>query len=91
MISSALDMIIQVARLSDGTRKITAITEVVGMEGDVVTLQDIFIFERKGIDQNGKVIGQFRATGIRPKFAERLEVAGIKVPEEIFSPQNVSE
>lgn len=91
MISSALNMIIQVARLSDGTRKITAITEVVGMEGDVVTLQDIFIFERKGIDQNGKVVGQFRATGIRPKFADRLEVAGIKVPEEIFSPQNVSE
>lgn len=91
MISSALDMIIQVARLSDGTRKITAITEVVGMEGDVITLQDIFIFERKGIDQNGKVVGQFKATGIRPKFADRLEVAGIKVPEEIFSPQNVSE
>lgn len=91
MISSALDMIIQVARLSDGTRKITAITEVVGMEGEVITLQDIFIFERKGIDQNGKVVGQFKATGIRPKFADRLEVAGIKVPEEIFSPENVSE
>jgi pilus assembly protein CpaF len=91
MISSALDMIIQVARLSDGSRKITAITEVVGMEGDVITLQDIFIFERKGIDKNGKVLGRFRATGIRPKFADRLEVAGFSVPEEIFSPENVSE
>lgn len=89
MISSALNMIIQVARLSDGTRKITSITEVVGMEGDVITLQDIFIFERKGIDKDGKVIGQFKATGIRPKFAERLEIAGIPVPESIFSPENV--
>jgi len=87
MISSALDMIIQVARLSDGTRKITSVSEVVGMEGEVITLQDIFIFERKGIDQKGKVLGRFRATGIRPKFADRLEVAGIKVAEEIFSPQ----
>jgi pilus assembly protein CpaF len=87
MISSALDMIIQVARLSDGTRKIISVSEVVGMEGEVITLQDIFIFERKGIDQKGKVLGRFRATGIRPKFADRLEVAGVKVAEDIFSPQ----
>lgn len=87
MISSALDMIVQVARLSDGTRKITSISEVVGMEGDVITLQDIFVFERKGIDKDGKVVGRFRATGIRPKFADRLEVAGISLPEEIFSPE----
>ena len=91
MISSALDMVIQLARLSDGSRKITSISEVVGMEGDVITLQDIFIFERKGIDKDGKVVGEFRATGIRPKFADRLEVAGIHVPNEIFSPEKVYE
>jgi pilus assembly protein CpaF len=90
MISSALDMIIQVARLSDGTRKVTAISEVVGMEGEVITLQDIFIFEKSGIDKNGKVVGRFRGTGIRPKFADRLEMIGLSVPEEIFSPENFS-
>ncbi len=84
MISSALDMIIQVARMTDGTRKVTSISEVVGMEGDVITLQDIFVFEKMGIDKNGKVLGRFRATGIRPKFADRLEVAGIEVSEDLF-------
>ncbi len=84
MISSALDLIVQEARLTDGTRKVTSISEVVGMEGDVITLQDIFVFEKMGIDKNGKVLGRFRATGIRPKFADRLEVAGIEVPEDLF-------
>jgi pilus assembly protein CpaF len=84
MISSALDMVIQVARMTDGTRKVTNISEVVGMEGDVITLQDIFVFEKIGIDKNGKVLGRFRATGIRPKFADRLEVAGVDVPEDLF-------
>jgi len=86
MISSALDLIIQVSRFSDGTRKIKSITEVVGMEGQIITLQDIFIFDKQGVDKDGKVVGRFRATGIRPKFAERLEVAGIDVPEELFNP-----
>ena len=84
MISSALDMIIQISRFPDGTRKIKSITEVVGMEGEIITLQDIFIFDKKGIDPNGRVIGQFKATGIRPKFAEKLEVAGIAIPENLF-------
>lgn len=84
MLSSALDMIIQISRFPDGTRKIKSITEVVGMEGEIITLQDIFIFDKKGIDPNGKVIGQFKATGIRPKFAEKLEVAGIEIPENLF-------
>jgi pilus assembly protein CpaF len=84
MISSALDLIIQVARMTDGTRKVTSISEVVGMEGEVITLQDIFVFEKMGIDKNGKVLGRFRATGIRPKFADRLEVAGIEVSEDLF-------
>ncbi|MEJ2201503.1 MAG: CpaF family protein [Desulfuromonadaceae bacterium] len=84
MIASALDVIIQISRFSDGTRKIKSITEVVGMEGQVVTLQDIFAYEKQGIDKHGRVVGQFRATGIRPKFAEKLELAGIEVPEELF-------
>jgi pilus assembly protein CpaF len=85
MVSSALDLIIQVSRLTDGSRKVTSICEVVGMEGEVITLQDIFVFEKRGIDKNGKVLGRFRATGIRPKFSEKLELAGIEVPEELFS------
>lgn len=84
MISSAIDLIIQVARMTDGTRKVTSISEVVGMEGEVITLQDIFVFEKMGIDKNGKVLGRFRATGIRPKFADRLEIAGIEVSEDLF-------
>jgi len=84
MVSSALDMIIQVSRLTDGTRKVMSICEVVGMEGNVVTLQDIFLYQRKGIDAEGRVVGKFEATGIRPKFAERIETAGIDLPEDLF-------
>lgn len=86
MTSSALDIIIQISRFTDGTRKIKSVTEVVGMEGAVITLQDIFVFDKKGIDKDGRVVGQFCATGIRPKFAEKLELAGIEVPEELFDP-----
>jgi pilus assembly protein CpaF len=84
MISSALDLIIQVSRFTDGSRKLVSLCEVVGTEGDVVTLQDIFVFEKRGIDKDGKVLGGFRATGIRPKFADKLEMAGIEVPEDLF-------
>jgi pilus assembly protein CpaF len=71
--ASAVDVIIQASRLSDGSRKITAISEIVGMEGEIITMQDIFVFEQSGVDpQTGRVIGRFRATGVRPKFAERL-------------------
>jgi len=85
MIASALDLVIQVSRMTDGTRKVTSISEVVGMEGDVITLQDIFVFDKKGLDKDGKVIGMHRSTGIRPKFSERLELAGIEVPENLFT------
>jgi len=85
MMSSALDMVIQVSRLTDGTRKITSVSEVVGMEGEVITLQDIFVFEKRGLDKDGKVLGRFKSTGIRPKFSERLEMAGISVPEDLFN------
>ena len=91
MVSSALDMIVQVSRLTDGTRKITSISEVVGMEGDIITLQDIFVFEKKGIDPQGRVLGHFRATGIRPKFAEKLEVAGIDLAEDLFFAHKIYE
>lgn len=84
MVSSALDLIIQVSRLTDGSRKVITISEVVGMEGEVITLQDIFEYQRQGIDENGKVLGRFHATGIRPKFTEKLELAGIRFSEDMF-------
>ncbi|HYG82427.1 MAG TPA: ATPase, T2SS/T4P/T4SS family, partial [Pyrinomonadaceae bacterium] len=76
-IASALDLVLQVARLSDGTRRVTSISEITGMEGETITMQEIFQFERTGIDPNGKVIGRFRATGIRPRFAEKLRAYGM--------------
>jgi pilus assembly protein CpaF len=85
-IASALDLMVHLARLSDGTRKVTRVTEVVGMEEDVVTTQDIFMFEQQGIDADGRVVGFYRATGIRPKFYERLERAGIHLGPEVFDP-----
>src|SRR5204862_7831896 len=66
-ISSAIQLVVQQTRLSDGTRKVTAVSEITGMEGDIITMQDIFVFEKMGITQDGKVIGRFRATGVRPK------------------------
>ena len=84
-ISGALDVIVQQARLKDGTRKITNITEVQGLEGDVVVLQDIFIYQQQGVDKNGKILGRMVSTGIRPKFYERLETSGIHIPASIFN------
>ena len=83
-ISSAIDIIIQESRLRDGSRKITNLTEVQGMEGDVITLQDIFVFEQTGRDEHGKVVGRFKPTGIRPKFMEKLHAGGIKLTTDIF-------
>lgn len=84
-IASAVDLIVHQARFRDGTRRITSITEVVGMEGDTITLQDIFIFDySKGIDETGKFLGKLKATGIRPKFMEKLNDQGVKVPADIF-------
>jgi pilus assembly protein CpaF len=85
-ISSAVDLIIQQTRLKDGSRKVTAITEVVGMEGDIVVLTDIFKFEQTGLGQEGKILGELKATGIRPIFGPRLEAAGFKLGAEIFMP-----
>jgi pilus assembly protein CpaF len=83
-IASAVDVIIQAMRLSDGSRRVMAITEVTGMEGEVVTLQDIFVFEKRGLSPENKVIGRFAATGIRPKFYEKLLAAGIRLRPDLF-------
>ncbi|HVM73224.1 MAG TPA: CpaF family protein [Anaerolineales bacterium] len=83
-ISSAVDVIVQMSRLRDGARKITAISEVAGMEGDVVVLSDIFKFNQTGVDAEGKILGQHKATGIRPLFGPRLEAAGFKLGADIF-------
>ncbi|MCG0278073.1 MAG: CpaF family protein [Thermanaeromonas sp.] len=85
-IASAIDLIIHQSRFKDGSRKITHITEVVGMEGDVITLQDIFLFQQEGYDSAGRVRGRFVATGIRPRFLHKLEARDIKLPPEIFAP-----
>ncbi len=84
-IASAINVVIQVSRLGDGTRKIIQISEIVGMEGDVITMQDIFVFERQGVGENDKVLGEFKATGIRPKFADRLKAYGIDLAGMLFS------
>jgi pilus assembly protein CpaF len=83
-IASAINVIVQQARLKDGSRKIINITEVQGMEGDVVVLQDVFMFEQTGIDERGKIVGQLRPTGIRPKFVELFEAQNIYLPPNIF-------
>jgi pilus assembly protein CpaF len=83
-ISSAIDLIIQANRLQGGPRKVTALSEVLGMEGDVIIMQEVFRFKQLGIDQNGRSYGQFESTGVRPAFIPRLEAAGIKLPTNLF-------
>jgi pilus assembly protein CpaF len=83
-IASAVNLVIQITRLGDGTRKVTGISEITGMEGEIITMHDIFVFERTGIGPNGKVTGRFRATGIRPRCAERLLAAGVHLPMDMF-------
>src|SRR6202790_4917654 len=84
-ISSAIDLVIQVGRLSDGTRKVITVSEITGMEGEVVSMQDIFVFRKRGVRETGEVLGEFVPTGIRPKFAERLLVSGIQFPISMFN------
>ena len=83
-VSSAIDVFVQIARFSDGSRRISAVTECVGMEGEQITMQDIFVFEKTGVNESGKVTGRFRATGIRPKFSDRLKAAGLHVSPSAF-------
>jgi len=83
-VSSAVDLFVQISRFSDGSRRITALTECVGMEGESVTMQDVFLFEKSGINESGRITGRFRATGIRPKFYDRLKAAGLHIPVSVF-------
>jgi pilus assembly protein CpaF len=83
-VSSAVDVFLQISRMSDGSRRVTYVTECVGMEGEQVTLQDIFVFEKTGITAAGKVKGRFRSTGVFPKFMERLRSSGIELPRAMF-------
>ena len=84
-ICSALDVIIQVSRLTDGSRRVTSVTEVTGMEGEIITMQEIYRFRRRGISAEGKVVGMFEATGVRPTFVERLQLAGVELPPHLFA------
>jgi pilus assembly protein CpaF len=84
-IASAINVVVQVSRLSDGTRKLMQVSEIVGMEGDIITMQDIFVYEREGVAENDKVLGRFRATGIRPRFSDRLKSYGIDLSSLLFS------
>jgi pilus assembly protein CpaF len=84
-ITSAINLVIQVSRLSDGSRKITSVSEITGMEGEVISMQDIYVFQRTGVGENGAVLGRFRATGIRPRFSERLQLYGHHLSSELFA------
>jgi pilus assembly protein CpaF len=83
-IASAINLIVQVSRQADGTRKVTSVSEITGMEGDIITMQDIFVFEKTGISPDNRVIGRFRATGIRPKCNDRIMAAGMTLPMDMF-------
>jgi pilus assembly protein CpaF len=82
-IASAINIIVQLVRFSDGTRKIVKISEITGMEGNIIVMQDIFVFDQKGV-KDGRIIGDFKATGVRPRFADRLKVSGFELPANIF-------
>lgn len=88
-ISSAIWVVVQVSRLPDGKRKLLSLQEITGMEGDIITMQEIFAFKQTGMDENGVIQGYFHATGIRPKFMERLKINGISVPDELFDPSRI--
>ena len=83
-VASAINLVVQVARLSDGSRRVTSISEITGMEGETITMQEIFMYERTGLDKDGTVLGRFRPTGIRPRFAERLKASGLQLPRVFF-------
>jgi pilus assembly protein CpaF len=86
LISSSIDVIIHLARHSDGVRRLVSFSEITGMEGEVISLQDIFLFDRRGVNEEGKVLGQYVATGIRPRFADRCQIYGIHIPDHYFFP-----
>jgi pilus assembly protein CpaF len=90
-IASAIDIIIQISRFPDGTRKLISIQELTGMEGNIITLQEIFSFQQTGIAEDGKVEGHFKFHGVRPRFIDKFATSGISVPREIFDPDRIFE
>lgn len=90
-ISSALSVVIHLNRMSDGKRKVTSIQEITGMEADIITMQEIFVFQQTGVAPDGTVVGYFKATGIRPKFVDRLHIHGIEIPDDLFDPERIYE
>jgi pilus assembly protein CpaF len=85
-IASAINIVLQIARLEDGQRKLVSVQEINGMEGDIITMSELFTFQREGMDDNGKVVGTLRATGIIPAFHKNLAHRGIDLPIEVFNP-----
>jgi pilus assembly protein CpaF len=85
-IASAISVVVQANRLSDGRRKVTSITEITGMEGDMVSMQEIFTYRQTGVEADGSVKGHFQASGVRPRFADRLKARGLTLPETMFDP-----
>ena len=85
-VASAINVIVQVSRMQDGTRRMTSISEITGMEGDVIALQEIFRFKREGLDPDGRILGHFEASGIRSSFADRFEQWGYHLPSDIYKP-----
>jgi pilus assembly protein CpaF len=83
-VASALHLLVQLARFNDGVRRVTHVTEIIGMEGQIVTMQDLFTFNQTGVDSEGRIIGRLTATGLRPTFAERFNQSGIQLPESVF-------
>jgi pilus assembly protein CpaF len=90
-ICSAIHVVVQISRLRDGQRKIVSISEVTGMEGELITMQEIFTFEQTGVASDGRVLGNFHATGIRPQFVEVLRTHGVTLPDDLFNPNKVHE
>jgi pilus assembly protein CpaF len=83
-IASAIDVVVQISRMSDGTRKVTSISEITGVEGDIISMQEIFAFRKTGLAENGTVLGDFVATGIRPRLSDRLTASGVNLPPSMF-------
>jgi pilus assembly protein CpaF len=83
-LASAIDVVVQLVRLSDGRRRLASLQEIVGMEGEVVTMQEIFTLDRQGVEADGTVIADIRPTGLRPRFSEKLSLAGIELPSDLF-------
>jgi pilus assembly protein CpaF len=90
-ICSAVTVVMQVSRLTDGTRKLVSLQEVIGMEGEVIAMHEIFRYEQRGVDDKGAVQGRFSATGVRPRFADRLRTFGTPVPDSVFDPDKIYE